>query len=212
MDLDVQLKRPRALIYNMWKIGLIKFKLSKSTVTLKMERSVYNEEFSLRISTTYEDPRRKNPHDDGLNCWGGWSGSVLNLFQRGDLVAGLQNIAHRMRQFNLNDGASSYEKMANFDYEKNQEITLNAQETEAFKKSLAFLCLFNVNRVESLSYINVQVRTSLNTFNSSVSTTENDQMKVLRVDFQGDSYIVKMPLIAYNTHVHPLTLSISDIR
>ena len=55
MDLDVQLKRPKALIYNMWKIGLIKFKLSKSTVTLKMERSVYNEDFSLRISTTYED-------------------------------------------------------------------------------------------------------------------------------------------------------------
>ena len=43
----------------------------------------------------------KNPHDNGLNCWGGWSGSVLNLFQRGDLVAGLQNVAHRMKEPNL---------------------------------------------------------------------------------------------------------------
>lgn len=206
-DLNVELGVDKAVIYNMWKIGLIKFKLSKSTVQLKMMKSTHSEDFSLNISTTYEQPRRKNPHDNGLNCWGGWAGSVLNLFQRGDLVAGLQNVAHRMRQFNLNDGASSYEKLINFDYEKNQEITLSAQETEAFKKSLAFLCLFNVNRV-----VGYALRTSLNTFNSDVSTTENDQMKVLRVDFQGDRYIVKMPLIAYNTHVHPLTLSISGIR
>lgn len=208
-----QLRMPKALIYNMWKIGLIKFKLSKSTVKLKMESSRHGENFSLNISTTYEDPRRKNPHDNGLNCWGGWSGSVLNLFQRGDLVTGLQNIAHRMKQFNLNDGASSYVKLVNFDYEKNQEITLNAQETEAFKQSLAFLYLFNVNRVtERLSLSDSNIRTGMNTFNSSVSTSENDQMKVLRVDFQGDRYIVKMPLIAYNNHVHPLTLSFSGIR
>ena len=104
-------------------------------------------------------------------------------------------------------------KLVNFDYEKNQEITLSAQETEAFKKSLAFLCLFNVNRVVGFEHINNEIRTSLNTFNSDVSNTENDQMIVLRVDFQGDRYIVKMPLIAYNTHVQPLVfLSISGIR
>lgn len=210
-ELNVELGIAKAVIYNMWKIGLIKFKLSKSTVQLKMMKSTYNEDFSLNISTTYEHPRRKNPHDNGLNCWGGWSGSVLNLFQRGDLVAGLQNVAHRMKQFNLDDGASSYEKLVNFDYEKNQEITLSAQETEAFKKSLAFLCLFNVNRVVGFAHVNNEVRTSLDTFNSGVSTTENDQMKVLRVDFQGDRYIVKMPLIAYNAHVHPLTLFFNGI-
>lgn len=210
-ELDVELKKSKALIYHMWKIGLIKFKLSKSTVKLKMERSTYSENFSLSMSTTYEDQRRKNPHDNGLNCWGGWFGSVLNLFQSGDLVGGLQNIAHRMKQFNLDDSASSYEKLVNFDYEKNQEITLSEQETEAFKKSLAFLYLFNLDRVERSSHISNEIRTSLNTFNSDASTTENSQMKVLRVDFQGDRYIVKMPLIAYNTHVHPLTLSFNGI-
>ena len=76
-ELNVELGIAKAVIYNMWKIGLIKFKLSKSTVKLKMMKSTYGEDFSLNISTTYEHPRRKNPHDNGLNCWGGDRKSVV---------------------------------------------------------------------------------------------------------------------------------------
>jgi hypothetical protein len=78
--------------------------MTKETMTAKYHRSL-DEEFH-DISATL------NIHDNGLNCWGGWSGHIRANYDVFNLENSLMLMTQRMRQLNIDDIARNVGKVA----------------------------------------------------------------------------------------------------
>jgi len=130
-------ERRKLPFYYLWKLGFIDFKTSKSRVT--MDISYSNDVINLFFTTNYDNNRKKNFHDWDINCWGGWGGVIQGLIKEKKFYDAVLHIASRMKQATVNDGVSSYEKMCQFEYEKNPVVHLNNQEVEFFIEEIKWL-------------------------------------------------------------------------
>lgn len=120
--------------YYLWKLGFIDFKTSRSKVSLKISNNS-----STNFHSTYVNDRKRNFHDWGLNCWGGWKSIIDGLIRDKKYYDAVLHIASRMKQATVNDGISSYEKMCEFEYETKPYILLNDQEAEFFETEIRWL-------------------------------------------------------------------------
>lgn len=127
-------ERRKLPFYYLWKLGFIDFKTSPSTVTMQI---LDNYNFNFR--SIYEDDKKRNFHDWGLNCWGGWGPVIANLIKEKKFYDAVLHVASRMKQATVNDSVSSYERMCEFTYESKPYVFLNDQEFEFFKSEVIWL-------------------------------------------------------------------------
>ena len=127
-------ERRKLPFYYLWKLGFIDFKTSPSRVTMTIF-----ENGNLSFVSNYDDTSKRNFHDWGLDCWGGWRGVIEGLMREKKFYDAVLHIASRMKQATVNDSISSYDKMCQFTYESKESIKLNDQEVEFFETEIKWL-------------------------------------------------------------------------
>lgn len=82
------------------------FTIDLTPSSLKASYGVSLDEDILRV------PSVVNTHDNGLNCWGGWSGPIRSHFNLFELEQSLLLMVQRMRQLNIDDYAGNADRIA----------------------------------------------------------------------------------------------------
>lgn len=186
--------KKKYIIQALWNLGLIRYKISESRITINVTRSLRNGSISFSPKTVYSDPNRISPHDNGYNCWGGWGPVLLQLFSEDKVVEGLQSIVHRMKQFNLEDSSNSFSKLTEFHYEKEPFVRIDS--ADELGRLIGSFKILNIFRIPTVIKFNI----------TEEQLNEVDQI-MLNINFLGDFYHVMVPKELWNEHV-----DVFDIR
>jgi len=129
-----------------------------------------------------------------MNCWGGWYNVIEQLFKEKKFYDAIINLASRMKQITINDGAASLEKLREFRYEVKDHVLLNDQEADYFKTSIKWLR----NRRILLQANNTRRETTEVEFISrDFMKCQDSNNYYLDITFRGDIFKLEISELAY---------------